>query len=108
MASAAEATPQVAAVLQVVDDYIREQTAEGAPYYIDSSATEFVGFEEDVRRQEDSASCTARFASGRDTYYLRFVLSREMGRYVIHRVVLERLNDRSIRRTLFNRDTLVL
>lgn len=100
--------PQDVAVLRVVDAYIREQTTEGSPYYIDSSATEFVGFEDDVRREDGRATCLAKFTSGRDNFYVRFVLSRETGRFVISRVVLERRNDRPVRRTLFNRDELVL
>lgn len=100
--------PQDIAILRVVDAYIREQTTEGSPYYIDSSATEFVGFEDGVQREDGRATCLAKFTSGRDNFFVRFVLSRETGRFVISRVVLERRNDRRVRRTLFNRDELVL
>lgn len=102
------ASPQDAEVLSVVDAYIHERTMEGAPYYIDSSATDFVGYEDGILRQDDRAICRAKFSSKKDDYYLQFVLAKEMGRYVIRRVVLEKLNELPVSKTLYNRDALVL
>lgn len=105
---ASTSTAQSDAVRGVVDAYISERTAEGMPYYIDSSATEFVGFEEEIMQEDDRAMCLAKFASERDTYYVRFILSMETGRYVIRRVILDRLNNRTVGQTLYDRDSLVL
>lgn len=101
-------SPQDEEVRRVVDEYIHERTMEGSPYYIDSRATEFVGYEEGVVRQDDRAICRARFTSEKDVYHLQFILAKEMGRYVIHQVVLERMNEQTVRKTLYNRESLVL
>lgn len=91
----------------VVQSYIWEQTAEGAPFFIGSVPTTLTELRDEVSSRGDRLICTALFSSNEKDYLVEFELEKDLDVFLISRIMLREAGGRAVEESLYDRTELV-